>query len=133
MTNGSDDESAGGGETFILDRLAQEAKRSVQADGNPEHEAETKAGSLESEKKKQKERSIEIKRVQDSKEEKIRLTKPLVVKQLFWTGGQSHNHRTRDSRTLPNRDRHFSDDSRHQFATDFRAFWDICYFNFKPV
>ena len=39
---------------------------------------------------------------------------------------------TRDSQTLSILDRHFSANSRHEFATDFRAFWIICYFNLIP-
>ena len=73
VADGSDTES--GGETFILDRLAKEAKRSVS--GDPD-DGESSGASSHSEKKK-KERSIEIKRVHDSKDNKIRLTKPLVV------------------------------------------------------
>ena len=73
VTDGSDAES--GGETFILDRLAKEAKKSVS--GYPD-DGESSNSSQQSEMKK-KERNIEITRVHDLKDNKIRLTKPLVV------------------------------------------------------
>ncbi len=74
MTDGSDNESHG--ETFILDRLAKEARRSVS--GSPEVAGSSESGNADSEKRK-KERPIEIKRVHDSKDNRVRLTKPLVV------------------------------------------------------
>ena len=73
VADGSDTESSG--ETFILDRLAKEAKKSVSRDPD---DGESSGDSSQSEMKK-KERSIEIKRVHDTKDNKIRLTKPLVV------------------------------------------------------
>jgi hypothetical protein len=73
VTDGSDGESSG--ETFILDRLAKEARRSVS--GEPEVD---EAGHSDSQpEKRKKERAIEIKRVHDSRDNKIRLSKPLVV------------------------------------------------------
>ena len=74
VTDGSDNESHG--ETFILDRLAKEARRSVS--GSPEVAGSSESGNADSEKRK-KERPIEIKRVHDSKDNRDRLTKPLVV------------------------------------------------------
>jgi hypothetical protein len=74
VTDGSDNESHG--ETFILDRLAKEARRSVS--GSPEVAGSSVSGNADSEKRK-KERPIEIKRVHDSKDNRVRLTKPLVV------------------------------------------------------